>query len=232
MSFAMIKRAFLVALMIVLSFALCAAIYAKNDTSIVFRCNAKNRNKIALTFDDGPHPKQTEKILTVLEKYGVKATFFTIGVNIDHYGEALNKVADSGHEIGNHTDSHSILKSMPKDKIKKEIENCQNKIKSVTNTEAKLIRPPCGLYDDKLIEIAKENGQKIVLWNIDTNDWAHKSNDEITKNVVQNVKGGDIILFHDYISGKNDTVMALERIIPILKEKGYEFVTVSELLKE
>ena len=94
-----------------------------------------------------------------------------------------------------------------------------------------LIRPPCGVYDDSLLDFSRKNGYKIVLWNIDTKDWEHASKRDIAKMVESKVKGGDIILFHDYISGKSNTAEALDIIIPRLLDLGYEFVSVSELLQ-
>ncbi len=200
------------------------------ENKTVYSSNAKNNNKIALTFDDGPHPKITPKILDVLDEFGIKATFFVIGVNIDNYPAPLIRAVKEGHEIGNHTNSHSILKSMNKSYIREEIEACKEKVYDLTGYNVNLIRPPCGMYDDKMIDIARSNGDKIILWNIDTNDWAHFSTQRIVETVKNSVKGGDIILFHDYVSGENYTVEALKIIIPLLMKEGYEFVTVNQLL--
>ena len=199
-------------------------------TNCVFKCSSNKYNKIALTFDDGPHPKQTKRILNMLDKYNVKATFFVVGVNIELYGDALVDVTNRGHEIGNHTNSHIVLKSLDKAKIQEELDGCSKKLFEKFGCTTNLIRPPCGLFDENLIEIAEEEEMKIILWNIDTCDWNHESPCKMVKNIVKNVKGGDIILFHDYISGKNGTVEVLDTIIPVLKSKGFEFVTVSELL--
>ena len=198
--------------------------------NIVFKSNSDQGKKIALTFDDGPHPRNTPKILDILEKYQIKATFFIIGVNAKNYPEALSMVAEKGHEIGNHTYSHSLLKSKCKNEILKEIIDTEKEISKKTGISTALIRPPCGIYDSNLLEIAAENQYKVVLWNIDTNDWSHASGESIVSNVLNKVKGGDIILFHDYISGENNTCQALQIIIPKLLMQGYEFVTVSELL--
>ena len=198
----------------------------------VYNSGINECKKIALTFDDGPHPQNTPKILKILDKYDVKATFFVIGVNVKNYPDALSLINEKGHEIGNHTYSHSVLKSRSKDEILKEISEAENEIGKITDFSTTLIRPPCGLYDEKLVEIALKNNYKIVLWNVDTKDWEHSSCENIVSNVLKRVDGGEIILFHDYISGKNSTPEALEIIIPKLKEQGYEFVTVSQLLQE
>ena len=203
-----------------------------NATSeIVYKSNHQEKRKIALTFDDGPHPRNTAKILEILDRYRIKATFFVVGINVKNYPEALSQVVVKGHEIGNHTYSHHLLKSREKSDIYKEIINTEAEISKNRGAYTKLIRPPCGLYDDTLVELAKENGYKIVLWNVDTKDWAHASGESIVSNVTKNVKGGDIILFHDYISGESNTCKALQLIIPKLIMQGFEFVTVSELLQ-
>ena len=203
-----------------------------NDNKTVYNSNAKSQNKIALTFDDGPHPKITPKVLDLLKKYDIKATFFAIGVNVDNYSESLKRAANEGHEIGNHTNSHSILKSMDKDKIAEEIRECEEKIMNLTGIKTMVLRPPCGIYDETLVKIANQMNYKIILWNIDTHDWAHMTTKEIVKTVSSNIKGGDIILCHDYISGENHTIEALEVLIPMLLKNGYEFVTVSQLLQD
>ena len=222
-----VKKIVILALVVLLMISM-----TNNDNRTVYNSNAKNQNKIALTFDDGPHPKITLKILDLLKRYDVKATFFAIGVNVDNYPEPLKKVAIEGHEIGNHTNSHSILKSMDKDKIAEEIKCCEDKILNLTGLKTKVLRPPCGIYDETLVNVANEMNYKIILWNIDTHDWAHMSTKEIVSTVSNNIKGGDIILCHDYTSGENHTLEALEILIPILLKNGYEFVTVSQLLED
>lgn len=203
-------------------------IYAESP---VYNSNKNSSEQIAITFDDGPHPKRTAKILDILKKYDIKATFFVIGQNAFYYPDALNKIISEGHEIANHTYSHKILKNMDFDSVLNEIQSTEKMIKSKGGKVEKIIRPPCGLFDKNLIKLAKKEGYKIVLWNIDTHDWANEPAESITANIIQNVSGGDIILFHDYTSGKNHTDEALDKIIPILKDKGYEFVTVSQLLQ-
>ena len=197
----------------------------------VYNSNINEKKKIALTFDDGPHPRNTPEILKILEKYGVKATFFVIGVNAKNYPEALAKVIEQGHEIGNHTYSHQVLKNKNKQEIMKEIIDTEKIISQKNEFTTTVIRPPCGFYDEELIKISIDNDYKIILWSIDTQDWAHASAESIVSTISSKVKGGDIILFHDYISGENNTPEALKIIIPKLLKQGYEFVTVSELLQ-
>ena len=197
----------------------------------VYRSVPTGDKRIALTFDDGPHPTLTPRILEILDRYGIKATFFVVGINAENYPEALKSVAKKGHEIGNHTYSHNLLKSIPKEKIEKEISDTEREINKIREYDLKLLRPPCGFYDERLEKIAMDKGSKIVLWSIDTLDWSHASAKNMSRKILKNAKDGDIILFHDYVSGEYNTPEALEIIIPILLEKGYEFVTVSELLQ-
>ena len=197
----------------------------------VYNSNINESKKIALTFDDGPHPRNTPEILKILNKYGVKATFFVIGTNVKNYPETLSMVAEAGHELGNHTYSHGVLKCKSKEEIRKEIIDTEREISKKNEYITTLIRPPCGFYDEKLISLANENDYKVVLWSIDTHDWSHASVESIVSTVTNRVKGGDIVLFHDYISGENNTPEALQIIIPRLLKQGYEFVTVSELLQ-
>ena len=187
--------------------------------------------EIALTFDDGPHPGRTPEILDILEKYQVKATFFVIGQNVEYYPEVFKRTVDEGHEIGNHTFSHSVLKSSNAKVIEKEIHDFNNAVHSVYNKDVLTIRPPEGEFSDSLRTFAQENDYKIILWSVDTLDWTHRSPEKIAETVLNETDSGDIILMHDYICGKSPTPEALEIIIPKLLERGFEFVTVSELLK-
>ena len=207
------------------------AFFTDAENQLVFKSNTNNQNKIAITFDDGPHPRKTKEILAILEKYKVKSTFFVVGVNVINYPDSMDLIASAGHEIGNHTFSHSVLKSKSSEEIKREISETERILEEHRISKADLLRPPCGLYDDSLLKVAKDMEYKIVLWTVDTEDWAHKSSNEIVSNVLKNIQGGDIILFHDYTSGVNSTVEALDIIIPKLLNMGYELVTVSELLQ-
>lgn len=197
----------------------------------VFLKNSSRNNQIALTFDDGPHPRYSKEILSILEEYGIKATFFIIGINAERYPEALKLIAQSGCEIGNHTYSHSTLKQRSPKEIQGELEACQRVIQQIIGIRPVLFRPPQGATSQALLNVSKKMSFDVVLWSIDTLDWELTPSKEIFRNVLNNVKGGDIILMHDYVSGGNTTCDALRLIIPQLLSKGYEFVTVSELLR-
>ncbi len=197
---------------------------------IVIYNNKNSGNKIALTFDDGPHPRQTKEILDILDEYGIKATFFVVGINAENYGESLQQIIERGHEIGNHTYTHSKVSELDYYSLKKEIEDCESKIYGMTDYKTKLMRPPEGMIDTSVKAIAKELDYKVILWDIDTRDWAHTSPRDIANHVISKITSGDIILMHDYIGKNSPTAEALRLFIPELLDMGYKFVVVSELI--
>ena len=196
----------------------------------VYSHRENDKMMIALTFDDGPHPKYTPQILGILAKYKIKATFFTVGENVALYPEAVESCIKNGHEIANHTYTHKDLSKDSFEDICREIRDTEKVLYESFEVRPKLLRPPGGLYNRSVILASDKLDYTLVLWNIDTKDWAHTPSDTIVKNVLTNVKAGDIILMHDYISKDSPTPAALDEIIPALIKKGYNFVTVSELL--
>ena len=223
------KKIITTAVALVITMCTCGA-YPAAASDVIYSCQSSKKN-IALTFDDGPHPVHTPEILDILAEYGIKATFFVIGENATWYGDLVKTEYESGHEIGNHTYSHHMnLKKLSYDGICAEIENAENVIYENIEYRTKLLRPPGGIYSDTLLRAAADNDYNIICWSVDTRDWAHTPTDEIVKNVLSSVKEGDIILFHDYVSGESPTPAALKQIIPTLLDEGYNFVTVSELM--
>ena len=186
--------------------------------------------KIALTFDDGPHPRYTPQILDVLDQYGIKATFFVVGVNAKYYPDALSDVIKRGHEIGNHTYSHPHVSCLNTATLTDEVELCESMIYGLTDYKTKLFRPPEGMIDADVRTVLRSLDYKVILWDIDTRDWAHESPERIAEYVISNIASGDIILMHDYVAHNSPTVDAIKIFIPALLEKGYKFVVVSELI--
>ena len=187
-------------------------------------------NKIALTFDDGPHPRYTREILAVLAEYQVRATFFFVGENVLYYEDTARAVAQAGHEIGNHTYTHARPDRLSRDDLDRELAQCEEIIQRVTDTSPKLFRPPQGNWNSEVYSLARERDYDIILWNIDTLDWAHTPMQEICRHVLERVCSGDIILMHDYHSKGCATTQALKELIPQLLDRGFHFVTVSELI--
>lgn len=182
----------------------------------------KDKKMIALTFDDGPN-YNTNKVLDILEKYNVPATFFILGSKIKENEYLLKRMASSGMEIGNHTYSHLLLTKYQEDKIKEEIESTSNLIFEVTGKYPTLLRPSYGSVNSK---IKKTADMPIIIWDIDTLDWKYHNSKRISKRVLNKAGDGDIVLMHDIYSA---TANALNIIIPELQSRGYTFVTVSEL---
>ena len=224
----MLKRllSFLTVILLIVSFV--SSNVSADDNELIKGENEKKR--IALTFDDGPHPRFTGQILDILDEYGVKATFFVIGVNVQNYYESYLKILESGCEIGNHTYSHTNLSSITEEKIRDEILMCADAISSNTGAgSTKLLRPPQGACNSDVKKIAGQLDYDLVFWTIDTMDWAHTPTDAIIDKILREASDGDIILMHDYVSGKCSAPEVLRVIIPALIERGFEFVTVSEM---
>lgn len=182
----------------------------------------KSKKMIALTFDDGPN-YNTSKVIDVLNKYDIKATFFVLGSRAINNKDILKKMADSGMEIGNHTYNHLLLTKYDENKIRSEIEDTSEVIYSATKKRPKLLRPSYGSVNNKIKKVAN---MPIIIWDIDTLDWKYHNSKRITSRVVNKVRDGDIILMHDIYSA---SLNALSNIIPILQGNGYEFVTIDEL---
>ncbi len=200
------------------------------DGDVFSSCYKEGTKKIALTFDDGPHPRYTPEILEILDRYGVKATFFVVGLNVETYPELVKTVVDEGHEIGNHTYSHANLRRAHYDGVCSEIAVTERLIYENTDFRTRLLRPPEGVYSQAVCDAAANFDYTIILWSVDTRDWAHTPSEEIVRHVLTDVRGGDIILFHDFIGQDSPTPDALRKILPALIAQGYQFVTVSELL--
>ena len=182
--------------------------------------------KVAITFDDGPHPVYTEMLLDGLKERGVHAAFFLIGKNIEGNEEIVKRMQEEGHLIGNHTYHHVNLKELSQKEAEKEIQMTWKKIYESTGVGTSFVRPPFGEWrknlDFDIIMIP-------VSWNIDSLDWTTENTEKIIKRVVKDVGEDDIILMHDVYE---TSVEAALEIIDILRERGYEFVTVDQLLLE
>lgn len=182
--------------------------------------------KIAITFDDGPHPVYTEKLLDGLKKRNIKATFFVLGAKAEKYPKIIERMQKEGHIIGNHTYSHIQLRSNNREKFREELLLTNRVIREITGREAQYVRPPYGTWDKKLEE---ELNMFPVLWSVDPNDWCTGNADRVTKSIVNKAKENSIILLHDCYQSSVDAALAS---IDSLVEKGFRFVTVEEILFE
>ncbi len=196
---------------------------------VYYRASTSSK-RIALTFDDGPHPVYTEKILDILKEEDVIASFFMIGSNVAYYPQIAKRVASAGHEIGNHSYTHPHIKEITNEFLTEEIQKTDEILVRLGIPKPTLFRPPQGGCPADFMNVLKSTGKSAVLWNVDTRDWEHKSVEEILAVVQNSLRGGDIILFHDAVSGESTTIPAIKKLIPLLKTEGYQFVTVSQLL--
>lgn len=201
-----------------------AAVQVSENSSI--RAEKTITAKVALTFDDGPHPVYTPQLLDGLNKRGVHATFFVVGKNILGNEALLKRMETEGHLIGNHTYSHVKLSELDIARACAEVEKTNALICEVTGKEPEFIRPPFGEWK-KAMECSFE--MIPVLWDVDPLDWTTKNTALVVERVLKDTKPGDIILLHDYYQSSVDA--ALE-IVDALTERGYKFVTVDELILE
>lgn len=181
--------------------------------------------RVALTFDDGPHPRNTEKVLGLLDQYDAKATFFMLGSNVEYYPDIVKSIVAAGHELGNHTWSHPDLTALGSDSVMQEVQNTNEIIEKTTGEEPTVFRPPYGATNEQVETAVKMTP---VLWSVDTMDWKSRDPNAILALVKGNVEDGSIILLHDI---HDTTVVALEPILKYLDGEGYNFVTVSDLEK-
>ena len=198
---------------------------------MIYHSRPNDRMEIALSFDDGPHPRLTPLILSILEEYGIKATFFMVGENVGYYPAAARAVAEAGHEIGNHTFSHRKFDKLGEEELRCEIFSCEEAIGRVSDVPVRFIRPPEGQMSDSMRKVIGALDYRVILWDVDTRDWAHTSPESISRHILETVQAGDIILMHDFIGYDSPTPAALRLVIPALLERGFHFVTVGELVE-
>lgn len=186
----------------------------------------KIKKKIALTFDDGPHPEYTPKLLDGLKERNVSAAFFLTGENSEQNPEIVERIYREGHIIGNHSYTHVQLSKLSDLEACKEITKANEAIENITGKTPDYIRPPFGSWNKNLDCITN---MIVVLWDVDPLDWQCQNKELVVKRVVSNVKEDDIILLHD---SYQSTVDATFEIIDTLEKKGYEFVSLDEIILE
>ena len=184
------------------------------------------KKRIALTFDDGPHPIYTPQMLELLKEEQVPATFFLLGENVELYGDVVKEIAKEGHLIGNHTYHHVQVTSLSLEEACKEIQETSDLIEELTGTGTQYVRPPFGTWNEELEE---RLNMIPVMWSIDTKDWTTQNVDWIVRETVKHAEDHDIILMHD---SYQSTVEAVKRVIEQLEAEGFEFVTVDEIIMD
>lgn len=202
---------------------------AKKNKNSVFINGFAEKKQVALTFDDGPDGVITPKILDVLKEKNVKASFFFIGKSVSLFPEVVKRAYKDGNLVLNHSLTHADLSNKNAKDIQGEIKGTEDKIFSLINKRPAIIRPPYGALTQNSIDEIEKTNYKMVIWSIDTLDWSQKESSNITNNVLNNVRNGDIILMHSN-GDKKATLEALPAIIEGLEKKGYKIVTLDELL--
>ncbi len=190
---------------------------------------ANEEKVIALTFDDGPWPGTTNDVLYILDQYKIKATFFVVGRNVQNYPEITKKIVRHGHALGNHTWSHYYHYHNPS-AASREIDNTTARVYKTTGVKMSLFRPPGGVLNNGLVAYASKQKQSVVMWSADSQDYRVSAN-ALRNNVLKYADPGGIVLLHDGGGNRSRTVRALPGIIDELKNRGYRFVTVPELME-
>ena len=196
------------------------------DREIPIYCVDRNDNKIAVTFDCAWNDDDIDQIISTLEKYNCKATFFVTGKWAEDYSASLNKLYRSGFEIGIHSYNHDDYTKMSADEIVKDMEKCDNAVMRATGCRPVIARVPSGAYDNNAVHTIEKSGRGCIQWSVDGLDYIDTTAEEIYNRVVSKTRSGDIILLHN---GTKLTSQVLPSILETLK-KDYELVNVSDLI--
>lgn len=194
----------------------------------IYKVKTEDKN-VSLTMNCAWNADDIDEILDVLDKCQVKITFFAVGDWIDKYPEAAKKIADNGHEIGSHSDTHPHVNNLSLEENIAEIKNSSDKIEKVTGKKNNLYRPPYGEYNNTVIKSAMDSGYFPIQWSLDTLDYTGLTGDEMWKRLDSKLSNGDIILMHN---GTEHTADSLEMLINNIKAKGFNIIKVSDLIYE
>jgi peptidoglycan/xylan/chitin deacetylase (PgdA/CDA1 family) len=188
---------------------------------------------VALTYDDGPYPPYTNQLLDILDRYQVKATFFEIGRNIEKHPEMVPMIVTRGHELANHSYSHKDMMFKPREFLLSEIEKTDKLLQELgVKQDSISFRPPWGRRFVVLSYLLSQMHKKLIMWDVDSQDYEKTLTvEDIANRVIKNVRSGSIVVMHDGGGDRSRTVAATQIIVKALLSKGYEFKTVSELLK-
>lgn len=192
--------------------------------------------QLALTYDDGPNDPHTLRLLEVLAKHDVKATFFVIGTYVEKRPDVVRRLVTEGHEVGNHTYTHPVLSLCDSGNVRGELEQCAVVLKDAGVGNMRFFRPPFGARRPATLRIARQLGHVPVMWSVWCFDWKTTSADAVEQHAVRGITGGDVILLHDgshkkFGADRAHTVEATDRIIRRYKDQGFEFVTVGEMMR-
>ena len=205
-----------------------AVIFAGSDRRLPIYCVETDKKQIAISFDAAWGNDDTETLINILDEYDVPATFFVVGAWVDKYPESVKQLSKAGHRIENHSNTHPYMSRLTSDQLRNEIKSCNDKIAAVTGRAPVLLRPPYGDYSNTVIDTVSEMNMYTIQWSVDSLDWKDSATPEnICQRVTSKVKNGSIVLFHN---DADHTPAALPNILKCLKDEGYEFVFIEDLI--
>lgn len=204
--------------------------YGRNFTGL-----PRGAKKIALTYDDGPNDPHTLRLLDVLAKHEVHATFFLIGRYVQQRPDIVRAIIHGSHAVGNHTLTHPLLIFKSPIEVRRELTTCSQAIFDVIGDKPVLFRPPFGGRRPAVFRVARQLGMQPVMWNVTGYDWSAPPAEAIERKVVRQIRGGDVILLHDgghkqMGADRSQSVIASDRLVGRYKHEGYEFVTIPEMM--
>lgn len=189
------------------------------------------RAEIALTFDDGPSPTYTPQVLAILNRYGIHATFFVIGSQAAAYPDLVRQDYQQGNPVGNHSWSHPDLLQLAPAQVRSQLQTTSNAIQAATGVKPTLFRPPYGNTNSVIQSIASSLGLSTILWSVDPKDWSLPGTSVIVSRVLNSTHNGSIILLHEGGGDRSQTMAALPTIITTLKQRGFQFVTIAQMIQ-
>lgn len=204
------------------------SVFADNNRKLPIYCVENKKKQIAISFDAAWGNDDTEHLIEILAQYEVPATFFVVGAWVDKYPESVKALANAGHQIQNHSNTHPHMTQLGTEQMFDELTACNNKIAAITGCTPTLFRCPYGDYDNAVINAVENSNMYAIQWSVDSLDWkGNATADSIYKRVTSKVKNGSIVLFHN---DADHTPEALPNILKCLKDEGYEFVFISDLI--
>lgn len=197
----------------------------------------RGSKQLALTYDDGPNDPHTLRLLEILARHNVHATFFLIGRHVEQRPDIVRELVKAGHVIGNHTFTHPLLTFKSARKLREQFAKCERALRDAAGEHSNLFRPPFGGRRPAVLRTARQMGMEPIMWSVTGYDWNAPSVEHIERQVTRQVGGGDVILLHDgghlhFGSDRSYTVAATGRLISRYLAEGYEFVTVPEMMRK
>lgn len=195
----------------------------------------RGSKQLALTYDDGPNDPHTLRLLEVLARHHVQATFFLIGRYVEQRPDIVRDLVKAGHVVGNHTFTHPLLIFKSERELRTQLDKCDRALTNAVGEHSNLFRPPFGGRRPAVLRVARQRGLEPIMWNVTGYDWNAPSAEHIERKVTRQVRGGDVILLHDgghrdFGADRSYTVTATDRLISRYQAEGYEFVTVPEIM--